>query len=137
MAAQKGKDLLLKLDPTGTGTFSTVGALRARSIVFNSQTVDVTDQDSAGQWRELLASAGVRHAQITGSGIFKDQASDQAIQSTFFAGTILSWQIIIPALGTVAGPFLVSSLHYSGKHDSELTYELTLESAGQITFTSF
>ena len=74
MGAQKGKDLLLKLDIGGT--FVTVAGLRARQIAFNAETVDVTHAESAGRWRELLAGAGVRRAGISGSGIFKDEASD-------------------------------------------------------------
>ncbi len=60
MAAQKGKDLLLKIDSDGLGTFVTVAGLRSRTIAFNAETVDVTDQDSSGQWRELLVGAGIR-----------------------------------------------------------------------------
>ncbi|MCB1373028.1 MAG: phage major tail protein, TP901-1 family, partial [Rhodobacteraceae bacterium] len=60
MAAQKGKDLLIKMDMTGSGSFETVAGLRATRITFNAQTVDVTNLGSAGQWRELLAGAGVR-----------------------------------------------------------------------------
>ncbi len=36
MTAQKGKDLLLKVDSTGTGSFATVGGLRARTLAFNA-----------------------------------------------------------------------------------------------------
>ena len=42
MAAQKGKDLLLKADSDGAGTFITVAGLRTRSIAFNAETVDIT-----------------------------------------------------------------------------------------------
>ncbi len=42
MAAQRGKDLLLKIDVTGTGSFTTVAGLRTRSLAFNAATVDVT-----------------------------------------------------------------------------------------------
>ena len=59
MAAQKGKDLLLKL-ANDTGTFVTVAGLRTRQISFNSETVDVTHSESNGRWRELLAGAGVQ-----------------------------------------------------------------------------
>lgn len=50
MTAQKGKDLLLKVDSDGVGTFVTVGGLRARSLAFNAAKVDATDQESAGRW---------------------------------------------------------------------------------------
>lgn len=49
MAAQKGKDLLLKIDAAGTGAFTTLGGLRSRAIAFNAETVDITHQESAGQ----------------------------------------------------------------------------------------
>lgn len=49
MAAQKGKDLLLKLDSDGAGNFVTVAGLRARTLAFNAATVDVTDTESAGR----------------------------------------------------------------------------------------
>lgn len=74
MAAQKGKDLLLKIDD-GSG-FVTVAGLRSRKIAFNAETVDVTHAESAGRWRELLEGAGVRRASISGRGLFRDAASD-------------------------------------------------------------
>src|SRR5690606_15232767 len=58
MAAQKGKDLLLKIDSDGLGAFETVAGLRSRSLSFNTEVVDITHQESTGQWRELLAGAG-------------------------------------------------------------------------------
>ena len=41
MTAQKGKDLLLKVDSNGAGSFVTVAGLRARTLAFNAATVDV------------------------------------------------------------------------------------------------
>jgi TP901-1 family phage major tail protein len=134
MAAQKGKDLLLKLDSDGTGNYITVAGLRSKRIAFNSETVDVTDADSAGRWRELLAGSGVQRAAASGSGIFKDAQSDARIRSAFFAGEICNWQVIVPSFGTISGPFQITSLEYSGAHDGEITFEMALESAGQISF---
>lgn len=134
MVAQKGKDLLLKLD-SGGGSFVTVAGLRSKRVAFNSETVDITDADSAGRWRELLAGAGVQRAAVSGSGIFKDAQSDTSIRSQFFAGEISAWQLILPDFGTVAGPFQVTALEYTGAHDGEVTFEIALESAGAISFT--
>ncbi len=36
MTAQKGKDLLLKVDSDGAGSFTTVAGLRARTLAFNA-----------------------------------------------------------------------------------------------------
>ena len=134
MVAQKGKDLLLKIDTTGSGGFSTVAGLRSRQVAFNAETVDVTDAESAGRWRELLSGAGVRRAAVSGSGIFKDAVTDATIRQVFFDGTIRDWQVIVPDFGTVAGPFQVTALEYSGTHDGELAYEIALESAGALAF---
>jgi TP901-1 family phage major tail protein len=136
MTAQKGKDLLLKLDTTGSGDFATVAGLRSRQIAFNAESVDVTDADSAGRWRELLAGAGVKRAAVTGSGIFKDAASDATVRELFFDGAIRDWQMVVPDFGTVSGPFQVTALQYSGEHNGEVAYELSLESAGVVAFTA-
>ena len=135
MTAQKGKDLLLKLDD-GTGTFVTVAGLRTRRLSLNAGTVDATDSESAGRWRELLGGAGVLRASIAGTGIFKDQASDALLQQVFFAGTIRNWQIVIPSFGTIAGPFQVSALDWRGEYNAELTFDIALDSAGVLTFTA-
>ena len=136
MAAQSGKDMLLKLDETGAGSFVTVAGLRTRSLSFNAATIDVTDAESAGRWRELLEGGGIRRAAVAGSGIFKDQASDALMRELFFAGTIRDWQLILPDFGTVEGPFQISALEFSGEHAGEVTFEIALESAGELGFSA-
>lgn len=133
MAAQKGKDLLLKLDD-GTGNFVTIGGIRTRRLALNAQTIDATDADSAGQWRELLAGGGVRRSSLTGGGIFKDAASDALLRQCFFDGLTRNWQIIIPGFGTIQGLYQISALDYRGDYNAEVTFEITLESAGALTF---
>ena len=136
MTTQKGKDLLLKLDQTGTGSFATIAGLRSRSIAISADTVDATHAESAGQWRELLAGAGIKHARITGAGIFKDAASDALVRQYLFDGTIRSWQIVVPDFGTLTGPFQITALEFSGRHDGELTFDLALASAGELVFVA-
>lgn len=136
MTAQKGRDLLLKLDSDGVGTFETVAGLRTHALSFNAQSVDITHQESAGAWRELLAGAGVKSANIRGAGIFKDAASDTKVREYFFDSTIRDWQIIMPEFGTISGPFQIISLEFSGEHDGEITFELALESAGALSFVA-
>jgi TP901-1 family phage major tail protein len=136
MAAQKGKDLLLKVDADGTGSFTTVAGLRSRSLSFNAESVDITHADSVGRWRELLGGAGARHARVTGSGIFKDAASDEIVRASVFDGTIRDWQIVIPDFGIVKGPFQINTFELTGRHDGEVAFEISLESAGALTFTA-
>jgi len=136
MARQKGKDLLLKVDGDGSGGYVTVAGLRTRAIAFNTESVDVTHAESAGHWRELLEGAGVRHARITWAGIFKDADSDALIRSFVFNGTIRRWQVIVPDFGTIVGAFQITGFELTGKHDGEVAFDLTLESAGELLFTA-
>lgn len=132
MTAQKGRDLLLKIDSTGSGTYVTVAGLRANALTFNAETVDITSQDSAGAWKELLSGAGLKSAQV--KGIFKNASSDALIRSTFFSGATPNWQLVIPSFGTVTGPFQIASLDYGGRHDGEVTFEISLASASVLEF---
>ena len=136
MAVQNGKDLLVKIDLTGDSNFQTVAGLRATRVSFNAESVDVTSLDSAGGWRELLKGAGVKSAAISGSGIFRDAASDARARQIFFDGEMPNFQVVIPDFGVVEGPFQLTAIEYSGSHDGEATYELSLASAGQLTFTA-
>ena len=136
MTAQNGKDLLIKIDMTGSGVFETVAGLRASRISFNAASVDVTSLDSAGGWRELLGGAGVKTAQLSGSGIFKDATTDERVRQIFFDGVVPDFQVVIPDFGTVEGPFQLTSIEYAGTYDGEATYEIAMASAGAIAFTA-
>lgn len=135
MGAQSGKDLLIKLDMTGDGVFQTMAGLRATRITFNADTVDVTSLESGG-WRELLAGAGVRSAAISGSGVFRDDATDERARAIFFAADTPQFQVIVPDFGAIQGAFQITSLEYAGNWDGEATYAMAFASAGALTFTA-
>src|SRR6056297_467874 len=136
MGAQAGKDLLIKLDLTGGGQFETIAGLRATRVSFNAESVDVTSLESAGGWRELLGGAGVKTAEISGSGIFRDEATDERARQIFFDGGIPDFQVVIPDFGIVQGAFQITAIEYAGSHDGDATYEMSMSSAGQLTFTA-
>jgi len=133
MAAQRGKDILLKIEGA-SGVFTTVAGLRARTIALNARSVDATDGDSAGRWRELLDGAGVKSAAVAGQGIFRDAASDALIREAFFDQSARRWRLVVPDFGVLEGPFLVAALEYAGEHEGEATFAMSLASAGEITF---
>ena len=134
MAAQKGKDLLVKI--TDGTNFNTVAGLRSRSVTFNAETVDITNSESVDRWRELLDGAGVKRASISGRGLFKDASTDALMRQTFFDGSVKDYQIVIPDFGTVEGVFQITSLEFAGEHNGEVTYNVSFESAGALTFTA-
>lgn len=136
MAVQNGKDLLIKVDLIGDNQFVTVAGLRATRIAFNAETVDVTSLESTGGWRELLAGAGVKSAQISGSGVFRDANTDERARQIFFDAEMPNFQVVIPSFGVVQGPFQITAIEYAGNYNGEATYEMSLASAGQLTFTA-
>ncbi|PHS27662.1 MAG: phage major tail protein, TP901-1 family [Robiginitomaculum sp.] len=136
MTMQRGKDILLKLeDPAGSSIFVTMAGLRARTISLNAKTVDTTNADSIGAWRELLPGAGVKSLSVSGSGVFTDTAADEAVRAAFFGQEARRWQLIIPGFGTLDGLMQIAALDYAGDFDGEAVYSLTLASAGAISFT--
>ena len=136
MAAQNGKDLLVKVDMNGSGLFETIAGLRATRVSFNAESVDVTSLESQGGWRELLSGAGVKSASISGSGVFKDEGTDERARQLFFDGETPAFQVIIPDFGIVEGAFQVTGIEYAGSHNGEATYEMSLASAGALTFAA-
>ena len=113
MAAQKGKDVLMKINTSGS-TYVTIGGLRSTSITLNDEAVDITNKDSEGT-RTLLAGAGVNSISVTGSGVFTDSTAEALVRTTFSAQqntsdgssaqtpTFKNFQFLIPDLGTYTG----------------------------------
>lgn len=134
MTAQSGRNFLLRIGD-GNGGFITVAGLRTRRLALNTDTVDVTDAESAGRWRELLGGAGIRRASISATGIFKDRDSDTLLRQTFFDGAIREFQIIVPDFGVLSGPFQISNLDYRGEYAGEITFDISLDSAGVFAFS--
>lgn len=136
MTAQRGKDLLLKLGDGGAPeAFRTVAGLRAKTLSLSAAAVDATHGESEGRWRELLGSAGLRQASISGAGVFLSDGGAAAVREAFFAGALRRWRVVVPGLGTIEGLFHVANLDFSGAHDGEAQVSLALESAGALTFT--
>ncbi|TRD19763.1 phage major tail protein, TP901-1 family [Palleronia caenipelagi] len=136
MVAQAGKDVLIKIDLNGGGQFETLAGLRATRISLNAESVDATSLDSPEGWREILGGAGVKSASVTGSGIFKDAATDARARQVFFNADIPDFQLILPDFGIVEGPFQITAIEFAGTHDGEATYEMSLASAGLLQFTA-
>ena len=136
MSAQSGKDLLVKVDMDGNGVFETMAGLRATRLSFNAEQVDVTILESAGGWRELLTGGGVKSASISGSGVFRDGATDARARQIFFDGATPAFQVVIPDFGIVEGNFQITGIEYAGSHDGEATYEVSLASAGALIFSA-
>lgn len=136
MAAQLGRTLIIQLDTTGSGSYSTVGSLRTKTFKISDESVDVTTADSTNQWREILANAGIKSMEVSGSGLFADGTAENLINTLIIAGTIRNWKITHPALGTYTGAFHIDSFDGSGEYNGAFEFSLALSSAGEITFAA-
>lgn len=135
MPALTGRTASVNLDNTGGGSYQKVGGVRTRSLKINSETVDVTDSDSTNQWRELLATAGVKSVEIAVSGIFKDDTYINQVINYANACTIRNWQWVQSSIGTFQGAFQVADLELSAEYNGAVAFSFTLQSAGEVTFT--
>jgi len=135
MAAQKGRDILLKIgDGAAPPAFHTVAGLRTRTFSLRAESVDATDSDSPEAWRELLAGAGVKSCTVSGAGVFRDAESDAMVRTAFFAQSAADWLLVIPDFGALSGRFIVTGLDYLGDHDGEARFSIGLASAGALSF---
>lgn len=137
MGYKAGKQLLLKVDFDKSATFHTVGGIQSRTITFNDTSVDVTNQESEGNWAEMLAGVANKSISISGEGVFKSgPVSTQLIQAWLNqAAQGFDWQVIIPGLGILQGPFTIGSMEFSGEQTDVTKFSISLASAGPIAFT--
>ena len=146
MAAQKGKDVLIKLDDGGT--YTAIGGLRSSSITLSDESVDITNKSSSG-YRTLLAGAGVNSISISGSGVFTDDAIENLMKDAYLAqqniavdGTSAqtpvfeNFEFYIPTFFKFRGAFQITSLEYAGEYNGEATYSMSFESSGIIVVTA-
>lgn len=139
MTAQKGKDLLIKIlsgDNNGVKTYRTAMGLRANTIALNAAAVDISDASQTHGWRELLSGAGLKTMSINGEGVFRDDAADEKIRTSFVNGSAEEWQVHIPNFYDITGKFQITSLEYAGEYDGVLTWRLSLESAGSLSWAA-
>lgn len=135
MTIQSGNSILLKIgDGAATQSFISVAGLRMRTISLNARTVDATHADSPDGWRELLGGAGIKTCSVSGAGVFVDEAAAEQVRVAFFAQSAGDWQLVIGDFGVLQGAFVLAALEYSGRHDGEAAWSMTLSSAGAIGF---
>ena len=112
----------------------------ARTITVNS-TADTAADDGVCTLREAIAAANTNTASGAMTGECAAGEASPTVDTIAFAippfdGTVKTYQIVIPDFGTVEGALQIASLEFAGEHNGEVSYELSLESAGALTFTA-
>lgn len=132
--ARTGRTLLIA-DGTGVGA-TVIAAMRQTHFTISGTAVDVTDKSSSGQYRELLAAAGVVSVTVGAKGILSGSAQTQTLVNRALNRSIDSYRITFDNGDTLEGPFQLVQFEASGDYNNEQTYQLSFESGGALTFTA-
>lgn len=148
----QGLEVLLQIEISNT--FTTVAGLRGTTITKNDEPIDVTSKSSNG-FRELLAGAGNQSVSVSGNGVFTDSAAENALRTAMQAQrnrnsdnsadqdpVFEDFKVLVPLMGATANDTtlytmtfkgMIASLEYAGEYNGEVTYTVTVESAGAVT----
>jgi TP901-1 family phage major tail protein len=132
MTAYAGRDFLLQINISNT--YTTIGGMRTTSLSLNNKPVDVSNK-STGAWQALLPGAGIRKITLSASGLFENSAAEESVRAAAFASTALDCKLRFANNSQITGLFLVTAYDRAGEHDGEETYSITLESAGNVTYS--
>lgn len=134
MTAQCGSAIILSIKDAA-GDLQALAGLRNRRVTMNAEAVDVTNSDSVGRWREYLDGCGVRSVDVSGDGVFLDDAGAAVAVDMQMTNSIRDATVFIPGLGTFEGLFKLTQCEFAGAYNDGVTYSVTAASAGPITFT--
>jgi len=140
MAKQLGRALLVKIgDGEVSEAFANLCGLNSKSITINNSSIDVTTPDcttpEGALWTQTLA--GLKNVSVSGDGYFEDSVTEARMNTVAMsADNACNFQVIVPDFGTYAGSFRISSLEFGGESEGGVTYSLSLESNGAVTFTA-
>lgn len=135
MAGQQGRNVLISIgDGEDAEAFLQVAGIRARTISLSAGMVEATTAQSLGAWRELIAEAATKLAEVAGRGVFVDAASDARMSAAYFNGEAPVMRLGIPDFGTMTGRFQILELAYGGDGDDQATIAIRLVSSGVVTF---
>jgi TP901-1 family phage major tail protein len=131
MAAQQGKELLLKIHDGSD--YQLIGGFQSNDFTISGEAIDITTKEHSG-FREYLDGAGVRNLRVSGRGVFMNDDAFRLTHTHAMAGTHADCQVIVPGFGAYTGSFAIASLQMTGEQAGAVTYDISLESAGTITF---
>lgn len=112
--------------------FKSVGGLRSKSFSFQSESIDITNQES-NEWKTILDLAGIRSFNVSGSGVYTAEAVFQKMFTNARNNKITCLMFIdVKSMTIFAGCFKISSLEVSGDFDAEGQYSISADSSGEI-----
>lgn len=121
----------------GSGTAAALVGLTDKSVSFESDMLETTDQQSSGGWKEFLP--GEKGGTISFSGLYAEDASEGAVTmfADLTAGTLCDFKFG-EATGRVhwSGKGYIKSLEISGPKNDPMSYSGTIQVTGKPTQAS-
>jgi TP901-1 family phage major tail protein len=140
MAKQLGRALLLKIgDGEAAEAFANLAGINSKALTINNASIDVTTPDATAPegalWTETLN--GVKNVSVSGDGYFSDSVTEARMNTVAMsADNVANFTVTVPDFGTYAGAFRIASLEFGGESEGGVTYSISLESSGAVTFTA-
>lgn len=141
ISAQKGRLFKIKVASGASPTvYTEMTGVRATSIAFNGNPVDITTKTSGG-WRELLPGAAVTSVDVSVSGIYDSAGTilKQAINACIGSNTdpvYLEAEVESAAGDRYIGTWCVANATRSGAHDNAEMFDFTLQSTGPVIYSA-
>lgn len=125
-----GRDLYITLDDTK------IAAVTTKTITLNKEPVDVTTDDSSG-FRSLLDEAGTKTLDISAEGVINTN-NEPTLMNAYLSDTLSDIDVIFSDGGTLtaADGFFINSFERTGESAGAVTFTISLQSSGEITYTA-
>ena len=140
MAKQLGRAFLLKIgDGSGSEVFSALAGINSKTLTINNSAIDVTTPDASSPSGALWSASlnGLKQVALSGDGVFLDETAEARLNTVAMqADPVANFELVVPDFGTFAGEFRVASLEFGGETEGGVTFSVSLESNGTVTFTS-
>jgi len=108
-------------------------AITTKGLSVNNEMIDVTSDKSDG-WATALAEPGQRAIELTFSGVVENL---NLLMSTINnTSQIYACVLTYPDGSTVDGDFGFGSFSDTGEYNGSYTFESSLASSGEVTFTA-
>lgn len=136
MTAQHGANVLLQVGNGGMPeTFATLAGMRLTRLQFSNRAINA-DTLASGVWRTLLYGVGPRQLSIAVAGRFENSVAEDALRGYALAGNVRNYRVLFGNGAAISGPFLVTAYAREGRVDDAETYQITLESAGEVEYSA-
>jgi len=123
---------------TGRKVLLTIGgagsiAIREKSVSVNNEPVDVTSDSSDG-WTTVLAEPGNKNIELGFSGVVENLNLVMSIMNN--ESQIYACTLTYPEGSVIAGDFFFGSLGNTAPYNEAYTFESSMSSSGEVTFTA-